>query len=253
MINDNLIKFIKDKYSNIYIKEEDDNIVMFHSGHLYNETLIKIKDGVVKIPSIQHSLYGDFKFEISKDKALSENDILFTGIYLISNCLSKEFLSELKNINPNNTDSVVDSFEKFYILLNTKGIVCNTIIYDPYYEVCFSVFTDDKTGLIGYILHENDLYSYSVDTNKLKELYDHVNLSKNVNAGSRLHATDESILKSYFENNGFFTVCDLLCDYDFRSLMNSKGFITIDKVLKSESKLIQDLVNNNQLSLYEEE
>lgn len=253
MITDKIINFLKAKYKSIIIKDEDNIISMFHSKYI-EDTNIEINNNIISIPKIKNKNSNEiYSFNINEDKVLSENEILFTGFYLIENCLSKGLVYDLREINKINIDSVNTQFNKFFQLLNTKSIVCNTIIYDWLNEICFSVFTDDKTGLTGYVIYENKLFSYSVDIDKLNYLYDYVNTSKNVNSSSLLNATDESILKSYFENNGFFTVCDLLHDYDFNSLSYTQTFIKIEKVLKSESRIINDLVTNNQLSLYEED
>ena len=253
MITDKIINFLKTKYKSIIIKDEDNIISMFHSEYI-GHTNIEINNNIISIPKIKNKDSNEiYSFNINEDKVLSENEILFTGFYLIENCLSKGLVYDLTEVNKINIESVNTQFTKFFQLLNTKGIVCNTIIYDWLNEICFSVFTDDKTGLTGYIIHENKLFFYSVDIEKLNDLYDYVNTSKNVNILSPLNATDEIILKSYFENNGFFSVCDLLHDYDFNSLSYTQTFIKIEKVLKSESRIINDLVINNQLSLYEED
>lgn len=252
-MTDTIISFLTKKYDDIIIDDES-NLYMIEMYHRKNRrnTNILIEDNLIKIPKIKD--YEDtYSFSISNEKVLTHNEIMFTGFYLIENCLNKNYLDNLNIINKYNCKSVNSHFKKFYELLSKKGIVCNTIIYDSYKELCFTVFTDDKSGLTGYIIIDDKLFSYSVDVEKMTDLYNFVNTSKNINVSSSLNATDESILTSYFSNNGFFTVCDLLHGYDFESLSYSQEFITIQKVIKSESIIINDLVNNNQLSLYEEE
>ena len=247
MINNEELKFLLSKYNNIIINKRKHNILELISKNSIYKVKILIEGNSICFDDIyckESNRQLVHRFNIP-DNVNKELHMTYIGIKIINNIISKGYMYFCNNIDLIQEESIHKHLDLFYVLLDSTGILNNAIIYDDWDENFFSVFTTDKQGISGYLCIDQDCYAYKIADDKLTEMYDF--FKKESNVESFLNNTDESILKSYLENEGFNVACEMLLRYPkLRPTDNyDTSFICFHKLRSFSDESLSKLINNN--------